>query len=627
MTQAWNRQQALEAYAIPNWSEGLFDADDQGRLTVNVDSNEPVALTDIVTRCRQQGLRLPLLLRFPQILQQRADNLREAFQAALKNQQLDSDYTSVYPIKVNQQHSVVETLVHQSGCGLEVGSKPELLAALALCPAERLLICNGYKDRAYIRFALMGRRLGLRTVIVIEKPGELRLIREAAAELGVTPVLGVRMRLSSLGAGNWQNTGGERAKFGLAASQLLDMIAQMRRHGCLDWLQLLHFHMGSQIANLRDIRHGVQEAARYYAELMQLGCPVSTLDIGGGLGVDYEGARSRGACSMNYSVVQYADCVVDTLADLCRRHELPMPHLVSESGRALTAHHAVLVTPVVAAEAMPDWSPRDDMEPDLEQQPLLQAMLEHLEQPERLSPEELWLEASSLQEHTQQAFVHGDVTLRQRAYMEQLYFYLLRRLHQRLDLRYRRHRELNEQLQYKLSEKYFINLSVFQSLPDIWALEQVFPIVPLQRLNEQPDRQVVLEDLTCDSDGRVDHYVDLAGIEPTLRAHSIAPGETYLLGVFMSGAYQETLGDIHNLFGDTDAVNVSVTGGDISLDAVSRGDTALRLLEYVGFTGEQLLAGIQAKITSADLNTDTGEMFLSELTDGLQGYTYLGTEA
>ncbi len=629
MTETWSSQQAGEAYAMPNWSEGLFAIDEHGQLGVSLDGLPVTALTQLADQARQRGLRLPLLLRFPQILRQRADNLRQAFQKALQAQRLPVAFTPVYPIKVNQQRSVVETLVHQAGCGLEVGSKPELMAALAISPPGGLLICNGYKDRAYIRLALIGRLLGLNTIIVIEKPDELPLVQAAATDLQVQPVLGVRIRLASLGAGNWQNTGGERAKFGLAASQLLELVEWLRECDHLDWLQLLHFHMGSQIANLRDIRNGVQEASRYFVELQKLGCPITTLDIGGGLGVDYEGARSRGACSMNYSVSQYAECVVEGIVDVCARHQLPVPALVSESGRALTAHHAVLITPVVAAEGMPAWTPADSSSAQdrlqLDQQPLLQAMFAHLQNPDRLSPEELWLEASSLLQHARQEFAHGNVSLQQRAYMEQWYFYLLRQIPPRLDLRYRRHRQLDEKLQHKLSDKYFINLSIFQSLPDIWALDQVFPIMPLQRLHEIPDNHAVLEDLTCDSDGRIDRYVDLSGIEATLRVHRISPGEQYLLGIFMTGAYQETLGDIHNLFGDTDAVDVNISAQAVEFSNLRHGDTASGLLEYVGYQADQLQAQYLEKITRAELGTELSTLLSSELQAGLHGYTYLGT--
>ncbi len=625
MTEQWNQHLAREAYAIPNWSEGLFDVNKLGQMVVCVDQQSPFALQQLAKQAQEAGLRLPLLLRFPQILEQRAAELRNAFNNALHRQALPAEYTCVYPIKVNQQRSVVTTLVHQANCGLEVGSKPELIAALAISRPGALLICNGYKDQAYIRLALIGRILGLNTIIVIEKPGELQLIRQAAADLQVTPVLGVRMRLASLGAGNWQNTGGERAKFGLTASQLVQLVQRLHESDCIDWLQLLHFHMGSQIANLRDIRNGMQEAGRYFIELRKMNCPITHVDIGGGLGVDYEGARSRGACSMNYSLAQYADCVVDGMADICKRYQQPMPHLISESGRALTAHHAVLIAPVVAAEAMPECKP-GHTDQTFSQQPLLRAMLEHLELPDRLSPEELWLEASGLLEHAQQAFAIGEISLQQRAYMEQLYFYLLRQLPARLDLRYRRHRQLAEKLQHKLSDKYFINLSIFQSLPDIWALDQVFPIVPLQRLNEQPDNQVVLEDLTCDSDGRIDHYVDLAGIEPTLKAHSISNDETYLLGIFLTGAYQETLGDIHNLFGDTDAADVTIINSEAQLTNTSHGDTASDLLHYVGYQPDLLLTDYLDKIKHSELSTTQTQSLITELTAGLNGYTYLGTK-
>lgn len=628
MTQPWTCRDASEAYAVPHWSEGLFSINDSGKLCIDLDNQTPMALSELTELAQQQGLRLPLLLRFPQILEQRALNLRQAFAQALSNHDLPERYTPIYPIKVNQQRPVVKTLVEKAGCGLEVGSKPELMAALALSKPGGLLICNGYKDNEYIRLALIGRMLGIQTVIVIEKPGELGLIQVAAKSLGVTPVLGVRIRLASLGAGNWQNTGGERAKFGLATHQLLQLVERLRTNNCLNWLQLLHFHMGSQIANLRDIRTGIQEAGHYFIGLKELGCPINIVDIGGGLGVDYEGARSRGNCSMNYSVTQYAESVVDGLLDICTRHQQPMPELLSESGRALTAHHAVVVTPVVAAEPIPSWQPGDNNETisnlNLHEHPLLQTMLTHLKNTD-LSPEELWLEASTLLEHVQQEFLHGNVNMQQRAYLEQLYFYTLQQVQSQLDLRYRRHRELDEQLKHKLSDKLFINLSIFQSLPDVWALDQVFPIVPLQRLNELPDQNAVLEDLTCDSDGRIDRYVDLGGIEPTLRTHKIGTDENYLLGIFMTGAYQETLGDIHNLFGDTDAVDIKLTEQGPQLSNIRTGDTASGLLEYVGYHGEQLLQSCLYKLEAANINPTQTQRLTEELTAGLHGYTYLGT--
>ena len=411
---------------------------------------------------------------------------------------------------------MVGTLASVDGMGLEAGSKPELITALAVAAPGRTIICNGYKDAPYIRLALSGRKLGLNVVIVIEKPGEWPLIRREARAMGIDPVVGVRLRLSALGTGNWQNTGGERAKFGLNAMQLVELVETLREDEALDALELLHFHMGSQISNLRDIQHGVREAARYYAELRGAGVPIRTVDIGGGLGVDYEGGRSRTFCSMNYSVEQYAQAIVGGLADLCRERELPMPDLVSESGRALTAHHAVLITNVTATERFPRGL---EFALESDTHPVVVHLATLLSEVDNREPEECFLEAEHWLEEGRNLFLYGDLPLPDRARLEPLYFAILERVADRLDPDHRRHRELRERIRFLLSDKYFINLSIFQSLPDVWAIDQVFPIVPLQRLDESPTRRAVLEDLTCDSDGRIDQYVERGLLEPTLPVH------------------------------------------------------------------------------------------------------------
>ncbi|MGK7294965.1 MAG: biosynthetic arginine decarboxylase [Candidatus Wenzhouxiangella sp. M2_3B_020] len=614
--------EARRRYAIAQWSDGFFDVDADGRLAVRPDGpgGPGIALPRIVERARGEGLRLPLLVRFPRILEQRAGQLRNAFERAIDEIGYAGRYTPVYPVKVNQQASVVTTLAGVEGMGLEVGSKPELITALAVSRPGGTIVCNGYKDRQYIRLALAGVRLGLRIVLVIEKPGEWPLIHAEAREMGTTPMLGVRLRLSVLGKGNWQNTGGERAKFGLAAGQLTDLVETIRAAGCIDWLQLLHFHMGSQISNLRDIQNGVREAGRYYAELRGQGVPISHLDIGGGLGVDYEGGRSRTFCSMNYSMAQYAHTIVAGLADLCRERAIDMPDLFSESGRALTAHHAVLVTNVTETETFPrgdDGSIRDDAH----------AVVGHLatllDEVGAREPEETFLEAEHWLEEGRNLFLYGDLPLADRARLEPLYFSILDRVAERLDPEHRRQRELRERIRYQLSDKYFVNLSIFQSLPDIWAIDQVFPIVPLQRLDETPTRRAVLEDLTCDSDGRIDHYVERGLLEPTLAVHDLQPERTYLLGVFLAGAYQETLGDIHNLFGDTDSVDARLGEDGVVLDNARPGDTADSLLELVGFQPRRLLAQCRSKVASAGLDRGDAEAIERLLTDGLSAYTYL----
>jgi arginine decarboxylase len=612
---------ARRRYAVDRWSEGYFDLDEKGRLLARPDQGHRIALTDIVERARRDGLRLPMLLRFPDILRTRAAQLREAFEKAIDDQGYAGRYTPVYPIKVNQQAGVVRTLAEVEGMGLEVGSKPELITALAVSRPGTLIICNGYKDAAYIRLALSGLKLGLKPVIVIEKPGEWPLIRREAERLGVTPEVGVRLRLSSLGSGNWQNTGGERAKFGLAASQVLGLAESMREAGCLDWFSLLHFHMGSQISNLRDIQRGVREAGRYFAELVRAGIDIRRLDIGGGLGVDYEGGGTRSFCSMNYSVGQYAHAIVGGIAELCREHDLAMPHLVSESGRALTAHHAVLVTNVTATETLPR-----DAEGSSEDDPaVIRGLAEVLAGVDDREPEESFLEAEHLLEEGRNLFLYGDLPLKDRARLEPMYNAILECVAAQLDSEHRRHRELGERIRYQLSAKYFINLSIFQSLPDIWAIDQVFPILPLTRLDEEPTERAVLEDLTCDSDGRIDRYVDRGLLEPTLPVHRIEPDETYLLGIFMAGAYQETLGDIHNLFGDTDSVNVHLDGEGFRLDNPRPGDSADMLLELVGYNPRDLMTACRARVAAAGLAREEADALERLLNEGLSAYTYLET--
>ncbi len=612
---------ARRRYAMARWSEGFFDIDEAGRLTARPAGPDgpALALTDVVQEASKQGLRLPLLVRFPEILEQRVRQLSAAFAEARDYEDYPSGYTPVFPIKVNQQATVVRTLAAIEGIGLEVGSKPELITALAVSRPETTIICNGYKDSAFIRLALSGIKLGLKPIIVIEKPGEWPLIEREARALGVTPTVGVRLRLASLGTGNWQNTGGERAKFGLAASQLLALVEAMREAGCLDWLGLLHFHMGSQISNLRDIQHGVREAGRYLVEMSALGVKVRYLDIGGGLGVDYEGGGTRSFCSMNYSLSQYAYAIVTGIGELCRERGLEPPQLLSESGRALAAHHAVLITNVTETERLPR-TPGEAGEHD---HAVIRGLFEVLGEIDLVEPEESFLEADHLLEEGRNLFLYGDLSLADRARIEPLYYAILERIAERLDPEHRRHRELRDRIRYILSHKYFINLSIFQSLPDIWAIDQVFPIVPLTRLDEAPTERAVLEDLTCDSDGRIDQYVDRGLLEPTLPVHAIAPGETYLLGIFMAGAYQETLGDIHNLFGDTDSVDVYRQKQGMRLVNGRSGDSADMLLSLVGYDPRALMTACRAKVSAAELAKDEAEALERLLAEGLSAYTYL----
>jgi arginine decarboxylase len=623
---AWTLDRARELYNIANWNGGYFHINDRGRVCLRVPglADHPgVDLFELALSLRDSGeSSLPVLIRFQDILSDRVRRLREAFDQARAETGFHGPYTAVYPIKVNQQRSVVERILGEGGdrVGLEAGSKPELMAVLALSRPGGVIVCNGYKDREYLRLALIGNLLGLRVYIVIEKPSELDGVLEASRDLGVRPMLGMRVRLASIGKGKWQNTGGEKAKFGLSASQSLGLLERLREAGMLDCMQLLHFHMGSQIANIRDIQAGMGEAGRFYAELRRLGADIRVVDAGGGLGVDYEGSRSRNDCSMNYSLQEYANNIVRSLVNACREYDLPHPQIFTESGRALTAHHAVLVTNVIDTERAPD---REDLAPPGIDEPLILQDMWHLyENPEGIAPTEVYHDMAHWLSEAQAMYTHGVLDLAQRARAETLYFATCRRLASDESLRLPR--EIRDEINEKLADKYFCNFSVFQSIPDVWAIDQIFPIMPLHRLDEPPTRRAVLQDLTCDSDGHVERYVDSEGVETSLPLHPLREGEPYLLGIFLVGAYQEILGDLHNLFGDTDSINVVLEpGGGHRLEQPERGDTVDELLRYVHFDPQTLAAAYRAKVASAGLDEALGGRVLAELEHGLSGYTYL----
>lgn len=620
----WSIEDAREQYSMRHWSGGYFDAGDDGRMLAlpRGAGSRGVALADVVARAREQGLDLPLLVRFSDVLAHRARSLCEAFRRAMERDDYRGAFTAVYPIKVNQQKSVVDEIVRAADgvVGLEAGSKPELIAVMAQSADGGVVICNGYKDREYVRLALTGRRLGLRTFLVVEKLSELGMILDEARALGVRPALGVRMRLASLGRGNWQNTGGDKAKFGLSAGQLLEAVARLNEAGMADCLALLHFHMGSQISNVRDIQRGMREASRYYAELRGMGLDIRYMDVGGGLGVDYEGTRSRSLCSINYGLDQYAGAIVHTLWEASQENDLPHPDIITESGRAMTAHHAVLVTDVTAVEA----APAPDPEPPAKNAPLvLHDLWDTWQVLDERPAAECYQEAQHLLAEGQSMYIHGILDIADRARLEALFYAVCRGVQARLREGNRVHRALADELRETLADKYFCNFSVFQSVPDVWAIEQIFPIVPLERLNEPPCRRAVIEDLTCDSDGRIDHYVDREGVEPTLAVHAMRPGQPYLLGLFLVGAYQETLGDIHNLFGDANSVDVRLTDDGWEMAHPRRGENAARLLAYVGYDRDDLLARYRERIRAAGVPEAERERLFETLDASLDGYTYL----
>jgi arginine decarboxylase len=624
----WTVADSRSVYGIRHWGAGYFAINDAGRVEVRPKGPEsqPIDLYDQVDQLRKSGLSLPLLVRFPDILQDRVRRLTGAFDASIERLEYHSRYTALYPIKVNQQEAVVENIIatQDVSIGLEAGSKPELMAVLALAPKGGTIVCNGYKDREFIRLALMGQKLGHNVFIVIEKESEVQLVIEEAAELKVAPQIGLRVRLSSLASSKWADTGGEKSKFGLSAAQILQVVERFKIAGLDQGIRLLHFHMGSQIANIADYRKGFREAIRYYGELRALGLPVDHIDVGGGLGVDYDGTHSRNASSINYDMQDYADAVVDMLKEFCDRQEIPHPHIFSESGRAMTAHHAVLLVQVTDVERHNEKVPQIDA--SVEQPEVLQVLIELLEDSDPEMVAETYWRATHYIEEVAAQYSAGKLSLAQKALAEQCYFAICRRLHNQLKARQRSHRAVLDELNDKLADKYICNFSVFQSLPDTWAIGQILPILPLSRLDEEPLRRAVLQDLTCDSDGKIRQYVDEQSIETSLPVHELRDGEDYVLGIFLVGAYQEILGDMHNLFGDTDSVNIYQNAdGSVYHAGIETHDTIEDMLRYVHLSPEELMNHYRDKVASAKISPRERTQFLDALRLGLTRSSYLSS--
>lgn len=615
-----------DLYNIARWGEGYFDIGPNGQMLVYPTGNPAdgtVDLYELANRVHEQGLSLPVLFRFGDIIRDRVESLCNAFAAAMEYHEYKANYTAVYPIKVNQQRVVVEDILQYGAdrVGMEAGSKPELMAVLALAPRGSTIVCNGYKDREYLQLALIGQQLGHKVYIVVEKLNEIDHIIELSREMGVTPMLGARVRLTHASAGKWADTGGEKSKFGLMASQLLHAAERLVEAGFKDSLQLLHFHLGSQIGNIRDIARGMREAGRAFAEMHALGVNIKVMDVGGGLGVDYEGSRSRSAYSTNYSMKQYANIIVRTLWEICSEYELPQPDIITESGRAMTAHHAVLVTNVIDYESIAEVEPEA---PSAEDPMILFDLWEGYLNEDNRAPLEIYQDALFWLSEAQAMYVHGVMTLAQRARAEEMYYAICRKIRAALKPTARPQREVIDELNEKLADKYFCNMSVFQSMPDVWAIDQIFPIMPIHRLSETPNRRATLQDLTCDSDGKIEKYVDEDSLESTLAVHALKKDEDYLLGFFLVGAYQEILGDLHNLFGDTDSVNVELDENGVAhMVEPEMGDRADEVLSYVHFTPEDLRMAYREKVEAAGLDEKRSKEYLDALVEGLSGYTYL----
>jgi len=626
----WTLADALETYGIRNWGNPYFGINDKGHVCVHPDGPQAASmdLKELVDEVRRRGIGLPLLIRFTDVLRHRVIHLNEAFRKAISEHNYKGQYRGVYPIKVNQHRYVVETIVETGksyGYGLEAGSKPELLAVMALLDNEdALVICNGYKDEEYVETALFFSRLGRKVILVVEKPSELPLIAEVARRTGISPRLGVRVRLSTRGAGKWEASGGDRSKFGLTSSELMNAISFMRETGLLPYFELLHFHLGSQISNIRNVKNALREVGCFYVEVARQGAPLKYLDVGGGLGVDYDGSQTNFTSSMNYTTEEYANDVVFGVMEACDRAGVPHPTLVSESGRAVVAHHAVLVVDVLGTSEFDPAMVPDKA--DDKSHNVVRNMVSTLRDVTNKNLLESWHDAQDAKEESLTLFSLGHLSLEQRVAAENIYWAICHKI-MRIAREQGEIPEELEALEKQLSDTYFCNFSVFQSLPDSWAIDQLFPVMPIHRLNEKPTRKAVLADITCDSDGKIEHFIDKREVKDSLELHQLNDDD-YLLGIFLVGAYQEILGDLHNLFGDTHAVQVSLApNGGYLIDHVVEGDTVTEVLHYVSYNKDDLVARLrkftEVALRQGRITLDESRSLLRMYEEGLSGYTYL----
>jgi arginine decarboxylase len=628
-SRAWTTHDASELYEVSRWGNGYFSVSPNGHLQVHPtkDAQSSIDLKELVDRLQLRGISLPVLIRFTDILKHRLGDIYTAFQGAIAQNQYQGDYRCVYPIKVNQQRQVVEEVLNFGKpyrFGLEAGSKPELLAVVAIADNETPIICNGFKDAEYIETAMLAQKIGRNIIPVVEKYTELGLIMELSQRIGVRPQIGMRVKLASRGSGRWQSSGGFRSKFGLTVTEIMRGLEELKSHGMADCLKLLHFHLGSQITNIRIVKGALNEAARVYTELAKLGAGLQYIDVGGGLGVDYDGSQTNFESSMNYTLQEYANDVVSHIQTVCDEAGVPHPTIVSESGRAVVAYHSALVFNVLGVSGFRDEKVPTSGNPEWEQ-PLLD-LVETYNNVTARNALEAFHDAQQALDMTLSLFSAGYLPLEQRSMAENLFWAIATKL-QRITATMAEVPEDLQNLDEQLSDTYFCNFSLFQSIPDSWAIKQLFPVMPIHRLNEKPDSHAVLGDITCDSDGKLDRFVDRRDVKKTLPLHSVN-SDSYYLGVFLVGAYQEILGDLHNLFGDTHAVHVSLDDkGGVRLDALIKGDTVREVLDYVEFDAEALLGKLRTDVETAVraglVDYEGAGRLLRFYEDGLHGYTYL----
>jgi len=628
---AWAKGGASELYQIEGWGSGFFGVNEAGHMVAIPDGEHNIDLKKLYDELTGRDLYAPILLRFSDILGERMAQIHQRFTIARQEAEYRGQYFGVYPIKVNQQRQVVEEIVEfgsEFNWGLEAGSKPELHATLAMLEdVEGLIVCNGYKDREFIELAMIGRKMGKRVFIVVEKLNELDLILEAAQRFGVKPLIGLRCRLAATSKGQWEDSGGDNSKFGLAASELIEVIDRLKAVDMLDCLRLLHFHIGSQVPQIRRIKQAMQEAARFYVEMRKLGAPIDFMDVGGGLGVNYDGSISANISSVDYSLQEYANDIIWTMKHVCDDEDLPHPDIISESGRALVAHHAVLLIDVLGVSRRS--SGFSLAEPDEDAPLQLRQLWETLSDLKQINPREALHDVVSLREDVNKLFVLGHCSLNDKAQADELYWHMLGKLIDELD-----EEELNQLvpgIRTQMADRYFCNFSLFQSLPDAWAIKQVFPVVPIHRLNEEPSRQGILVDITCDSDGKIQQFPLAGHVSSTLPLHPLKAGEDYVIGIFLTGAYQEILGDLHNLFGDTHAVHVRMDGDQYELEQVVEGESVSEVLDYVQFHETVLLDRMRRQLAHARkekrITAKESTAFLNYYREGLKGYTYLEENA
>ena len=626
----WRIEDYEELYNITGWGTSYFGINDKGHVVVTPRRDGvTVDLKELVDELQLRDVASPMLIRFPDILDNRIEKMSSCFKQAAEEYGYKAENFIIYPIKVNQMRPVVEEIISHGkkfNLGLEAGSKPELHAVIAVnTDSDSLIVCNGYKDESYIELALLAQKMGKRIFLVVEKMNELKLIAKMAKQLNVQPNIGIRIKLASSGSGKWEESGGDASKFGLTSSELLEALDFLESKGMKDCLKLIHFHIGSQVTKIRRIKTALREASQFYVQLHSMGFNVEFVDIGGGLGVDYDGTRSSNSeGSVNYSIQEYVNDSISTLVDVSDKNGIPHPNIITESGRALTAHHSVLIFEVLETATLPEWDDEEEIAPDAHE--LVQELYgiwDSLNQNKML---EAWHDAQQIREEALDLFSHGIVDLKTRAQIERLYWSITREINQIAGGLKHAPDEFRG-LSKLLADKYFCNFSLFQSLPDSWAIDQIFPIMPIQRLDEKPERSATLQDITCDSDGKIANFISTRNVAHYLPVHTLKKTEPYYVAVFLVGAYQEILGDMHNLFGDTNAVHVSVNEKGYNIEQIIDGETVAEVLDYVQYNPKKLVRTLETWVTKSvkegKISLEEGKEFLSNYRSGLYGYTYL----